>query len=334
MEEIDFEEGFSPREVLNDLDCDDPSVLADTIFVLQKIAAHGDGLGATSSWALGGMVPRQDLNPPRQIAPDARRVLEGSFWPELKPQLAAIPDGAWHTAVLECAICLDPLRLVGRYDRLGRPEPPKKRSRPGREAAIVIPCGHVFGKGCLDAFRRDSDSSDCPLCRAEMDYVCGQWYEDLPLPCNADEMQRFPDFFFTEDHIPPEECRRCEWINAEWRPNWVYRAMHAAVPGYPRLARFLSHVLRMNFEHRPFRGGDPVRLPDADWRHQTAEVLGFDPSTTLEGLIDEADHVLDKLITKDWPWSSWAVPSVLEEMEAPDVEPRPDDDGQGLDGIE
>lgn len=133
-----------------------------------------------------------------------------SYFPDLKTQLdgIAIPTGeTWDLSSMECALCHEPLVFQGTIGPDMRPRPHVTRT-PSQEGeiAIVLPCAHIVGKGCLDILRRKK-MAGCPFCQAKLHYCCGHVFEDLPAPETRADLDLFPFPF----HGLVRSCDVCLW---------------------------------------------------------------------------------------------------------------------------
>jgi len=135
--------------------------------------------------------------------------LSACYWPHLKTQLLLmdIPrTNTWDTSGMECSISRESLLLQGTMGPDGRPRPHVRRTpHQSGQIAIVLPCGHIIGKECLDELRCSNQHATCPLCGGRLKYDCGHFYEDLPAPESPEDLLSFPFQY------PPKKCDKCLW---------------------------------------------------------------------------------------------------------------------------
>ncbi|CRK25788.1 hypothetical protein BN1723_013700 [Verticillium longisporum] len=151
--------------------------------------------------------------------------LSGHFWPDLREQLFALPvDEAWVHPDLDCPICREKMAFVGAYTLDGGLTTTSAHALEvlhshGTEAASVLPCGHVFGRECLDQILASSLHSRCPFCKASLLYGCDAALETLPAPMDHVQLRRFPAVVVPEGGWAPLCCYACEFD--DWRVEWA-----------------------------------------------------------------------------------------------------------------
>jgi hypothetical protein len=164
------------------------------------------------------------------------------YWPDLKKQLSAQMGSGWDVSGMLCAACHETLLFEGTIGPDGRPRPHVERE-PCMEGnlAIVLPCGHIFCKPCLNVMRQawvDADEADefpndlcCPFCQMKLQYECGHFYEDLPAPETPEDFEAFPLTVPEGASPPPPRCDHCIWnkVRGGWRTssNWALNATYA-----------------------------------------------------------------------------------------------------------
>ncbi|KAH6664787.1 hypothetical protein F5X68DRAFT_195387 [Plectosphaerella plurivora] len=169
------------------------------------------------------------------------------YWPDLKKQLFAQKalgaESRWDVSGMLCAVCNETLLFEGIIGPDGRPRPHVQREPCMKGSiAIVLPCGHIFCKMCLDTMREkwveeeedDMDPSHlgCPFCRASFQYGCGHFYKDLPAPETPEDLEAFPPTVPEGASLPPS-CDKCLWdfLKRSWAESFDLglRSTHADV---------------------------------------------------------------------------------------------------------
>lgn len=166
-----------------------------------------------------------------------------SYFPPVRRQLSLDPN-LFEGLKLTCVICRQEMNIVGdgfpesdhRSDGFAAThgvtsarELRRRRPQPSKEStAIVVPCGHIFCRGCLYALcwegfdvndfvpGNEQAKSDpaCPMCKQSLCFencVFRCRYPGIPFPRNKRALDIFPQTMNEqmENAICPRNCNSC-----------------------------------------------------------------------------------------------------------------------------
>ncbi|OBS20774.1 hypothetical protein FPOA_07114 [Fusarium poae] len=123
-------------------------------------------------------------------------------WPVLKSYLEQ-DKVAFEDLELPCGVCHDTMTVL--------PHQHEEDEDGKSHNAIILPCGHIFGKACFEAAFDQSSSLRpvCFICRADLTFPeCGHIHRGLPLPSSKESISSIPDVI-SKDGLMAPTCGGC-----------------------------------------------------------------------------------------------------------------------------
>ncbi|RGP58856.1 hypothetical protein FSPOR_11754 [Fusarium sporotrichioides] len=104
---------------------------------------------------------------------------------------------------LPCGICRNTMTVLSHQHH--------KDEDGNTHNAVVFPCGHIFGKSCVDlAFGKESSLQPvCFACRADLTHSeCGHLHSGLPMPSSKEDLGSIPAVLSKQGRMAPY-CAGC-----------------------------------------------------------------------------------------------------------------------------